>query len=218
VNAQNRSPSRADYEAYPVTAGDTWSCGRHVFRCGSALDLTYLRATLIYCDPPFNQAVLRSFQRRAGVTPDGTWQDIYAHIIRLGGDGHIPVFLESGTRQAPEVAAMMPPGSVQWPITWASNLARTCVLHGPDVGDFTGMDDYLTIVFALGFFTPGLVADPCAGFGATAEAAEASGWSSFNVEPDGRRVSAALARMMRLTGEGPRLIPAPEPDPFYSGR
>jgi hypothetical protein len=47
------------------------------------------------------------------------------------------------------------------------------------------------------------VVDPCAGRGLTARAAYLAGWESDNNELNPLRVSAALARMERLTGERP---------------
>jgi hypothetical protein len=83
------------------------------------------------------------------------------------------------------------------------------VLHyaGPPVpaayADPSGLDDAVTPEWVMGQFPRGLVADLTAGRGVTARCAESAGWASFNIELDGRRVSAALTRIARLTGTPP---------------
>ena len=99
----------------------------------------------------------------------------------------------------------------QWPITYA-RATRPCVLHyaGPPVpavyADPSGLDDADTPSWVLGRFPSGLVADLTAGRGLTSRCAVESGWASFIIELDGRRVSAALARLARLTGLVPALV------------
>ena len=198
--------------AYPVRRGEVWRCGHHVFMCGTLLDLTSVNADVIYCDPPWNNAIVSTFRRNAeyGGEAGMTWQDIYRGIIRLAAGR--PLFIEGGQKQAAEVQAMMsePGGFVtrQWPITYA-RATRPCVLHymGPPVavayGDPSGLDDADTPAWVMGRFPRGLIADLTAGRGITSRCAEACGWHSFNVELDPRRVSAAMVRMRRITGDEP---------------
>jgi hypothetical protein len=201
---------------YPVQRGEVWQCGRHVWACGTLLDLDHVTADLFYCDPPWNNAITSTFRNNAGYGADAgaTWQDIYHGIIRAAAGR--PLFVEGGEKQADEVQAMLRdaglPAVMAWPITYA-RATRPCVLHyggpPPGIGDPSGLDDADTPAWAMGRFPAGLVADLTAGRGITSRCAEESGWSSFNIELDGRRVSAALARLSRLTRQEPmRVEPA----------
>ncbi len=204
--------------AFPVRRGEVWACSRHVFACGTLLDLDSVTADLFYCDPPWNNAITSTFRRNAGYGDEAgaTWQDIYEGIVRLAAGR--PLFVEGGIRQAEEVQQILArPGGLmlrQWPITYSRG-ARPCVLHyaGPPIAaiyaDPSGMDDADTPAWAMSRMPPGLVADLTAGRGITSRCAEQSGWQSFSIELDSRRVSAALVRMARLSGAEPVLtVPA----------
>jgi hypothetical protein len=198
----------AEGRAYRVLPGTSWMCGRHLFTCVSAFEVTTLGAiTLVYSDPPWNQGNVNSFRTKAGLgRAEHTWLDLYSHARALAGVA--PCFLEGGVRQAPEVQAMLA-GRVpfrhvirQWPITYYRR--QRAVLHytGPDPGalDPSGLDDDDTPVYVLARFPAGTVGDPCAGRGLTSRAAEAAGWASVNTELHPARVSAALARLRAMTG------------------
>jgi hypothetical protein len=197
-----------------VQRGDVWQCGRHVFVCGTLLELSHISADVFYCDPPWNNAITSTFRRNAGYGDEAgaSWQDIYEGIIRLAAGR--PLFIEGGEKQADEVQAMLSRTSGlivrQWPITY-SRATRPCVLHyagppnGAAYGDPSGLDDADTPSWVMGRLSTGLVADLTAGRGITSRCAEESGWASFSVELDSRRVSAALIRMAKLTGKAPGL-------------
>jgi hypothetical protein len=202
--------------AIAVQRGQLWRCGQHTFFCGTLLSLSRVNASLFYCDPPWNNAITSTFRNNAGYGEEAgaTWQAVYAGIIGLSRG--LPLFVEGGEKQAGEVQAMLrhhPADHVrQWPITYA-RASRPCVLHyaGPVEcpGDPTGMDDADTPGWAMGLFPAGrLVADLTAGRGITSRCAEEQGWASFNVELDGRRVSAALVRLAKMTRDTPRLVRA----------
>lgn len=200
---------------WPVNRGQVWRCGGHIFACGTLLELTYITADLFYCDPPWNNAITSTFRNNAryGAEAGLTWQAVYRGIIRLAGGR--PLFVEGGERQADEVQQMLgEQGGLilrRWPITYSRG-ARPCVLHyaGPAIpaayGDPSGMDDADTPAWAMGRASGALVADLTAGRGITSRCAQMTGWSSFNIELDSRRVSAALTRMARLTGSEPHLV------------
>jgi hypothetical protein len=193
----------AEGAAYPVRPGQTWECGRHVFTCSSLFRVPGLgAATVIYADPPWNQGNLASFRTKAGLKSDShDWLDVYRRIAEIAGQR--PVFLEGGCRQAAAVQAVLSGPQVrQWPISYYRY--HPAVLHyaGPDLNglDPSGLDDDDVPGYILTRLPAGIVGDPCAGRGVTSRAAEAAGWSSVNVELHPNRVSAALARMTKMTG------------------
>jgi hypothetical protein len=204
--------------AYPVSAGETWQLGRHTFICASLLRLTSVSADVFYADPPWNNAILRMFERNtpgAAEVPGG-YRALYDSILRLAAGR--PCFIEGSVRQAADVQQLLgwQGGLVlkQWPITYA-RYSRRCVLHyaGPPVAaiyaDPSGLDDSETPGWVLSRFPRGLVCDLTAGRGLTAILAEKAGWSSVNVELDPRRVSAAMARLGKLvTGYAPARVAA----------
>ncbi len=205
--------------AVKVFRGQLWRCGQHTFFCGSLLQLSRLTANLFYCDPPWNNAITSTFRNNAGYGEEAglTWQDIYHGIIGLANGR--PLFLEGGEKQASEVQGMLAavyPVTQAWPITYSRG-ARPCVLHyggvGAVPGDPSHMDDADTPAWAMQMYErtyagSGLVADLTAGRGITSRCAEEQTWPSFNVELDGRRVSAALVRLAKMTGDTPKLVRA----------
>lgn len=200
--------------AYPVQPLQLWRLEAedtvHDFRCGSLLAMGQVAtATLVYSDPPWNQGNVNAFRTKAGLDrARHSWLDIYRAIARLAGG--LPLFAEGGCVQADKVQAVLPceHARARWPITYYHR--HPAVLHyaGPPLplADFTGMDDDDTPLAALGLWPPGTVLDPCSGRGLTSRAAFLAGWHSVNVELNPHRVSAALARLARLTGRQPRLI------------
>jgi len=204
---------------FPVQRGDVWQCGKHIFACGTLLELEHVNADLFYCDPPWNNAITSTFRRNAGYGAEAgaTWQSIYEGIVGLAAGR--PLFVEGGQKQAGEVQKIISaPGLIsrQWDITYSRG-SRPCVLHyaGPPIpplyADPTGLDDAETPAWVMSRLKRGLVADLTAGRGITSRCAQLHGWSSFNIELDERRVSAALARMARIAHERPHLAsPASE--------
>jgi hypothetical protein len=200
--------------AYPVREGQTWQVGNHKFTCG---DLGAYEAPfhhVLYCDPPWNDAMLRGFHTKADLPHPGYhWDDLYRAIVATAHPD-AGVWLEGGVRQAPEIEALLPgPVKKAWAITYYGN--RPCVLaysgngeppdglasslNGTDDDDVPGL-----VLAAYGRQRPQtrlIVLDPCAGRGVTSRAAEAVRWASANNELNPLRVSASLARMVKLTGQ-----------------
>lgn len=202
---------------YPVAPNSLWQAGEHLFVVGSVLELGEAAKalavsaggpTLVYCDPPWNQGNVNSFQTKAGLPhAEHTWLDLYAAVVALAGE--TPVWLEGGRRQADQVQQLLPgPERAIFEITYYRR--SPCVLHysGPTAPpcDPRGMDDEDTPDFVLAAYPAGLVFDPCAGRGLTSRAAEAAGWRSVNVELNPNRVSAALSRLAEATGLEPELV------------
>lgn len=194
--------------AYPVQPGETWRCGAHTFACGSLMEAVSLGpATLVYADPPWNQGNLTSFATKAGLArPEHSWLDVYAQIVGLAG--RRPCFIEGGRAEAGQVQAALHfrrAGAEevrQWPVSYYRR--HPAVLHyiGPPLAglDPSGLDDDDTPGYVLSRFPRGVVADPCSGRGLTSRAAEEAGWPSVNIEQHPSRMSAALARLHKMTG------------------
>ena len=204
--------------AYPVRRGEMWRAGSHLFICESAFEVESPpdEAFLVYCDPPWNQALMTGFYTKAGLPKSSlTWLDLYRRIIVLAAGG--PCFIEGGEKWADEVAGVCRfAGEVyaRWPITYYRK--HPGVLHyvGPPLpGGFdpSGLDDDDTPGAVLAAFAEDrtqLVVDPCAGRGVTSRAAAEAGWASVNIELHPARVSAALDRLAKKTGLEPRKVTA----------
>jgi len=206
----------AEGAAFSVGWHQWWTVGRHRLFCGSLAVLDEVDATLFYTDPPWNNQILRVFERDCGAAHiDGGWEAVYGHIARLAAGR--PAFTEGGKQNATRAASVLGADCLivrSWPITYGRG-QRECLLHycGPPFSEIMlpfpgplGMDDRDTPGWALSCFEPGTVADLCAGRGVTALAAEKAGWCSVNVELDPRRASALLSRLAKATGCHPKRL------------
>lgn len=198
----------AEGKAFPVGPGQVWQCGEHVFHCGQLHDFPGgpIAMDVVYCDPPWNDSLLRSFHTKAGYERPGYgWLDIYKLIIAKLYV--VPVWLEGGVAQTDEIMGILPgPVTAKWDITYYKTRPAILVYSGHEEPwcDPLGMDDEDTPGFVLERHPRrGVVCDPCAGRGTTALAAERAGWRSITNELNPARVSAALARMQKLTGKTP---------------
>lgn len=212
--------------AHPVEWGQVWRCGRHTFVCSDlmASDLyrdvvaNGERPSLVYSDPPWGQGLANGFRTKAGLDrATYSYIDIYARIAELAREYSVPMYLECGFRERAAVGQAMAATDPQtqdiFDITY--NLDGTpCVLHyaGPvpcpvPRSEIDGIDDAFTPKIAMSFHdTSGLVLDPCGGIGYTATNAEEAGWSSLLNELHPNRVSVALERVRKMTGEKPERL------------
>jgi len=197
---------------FPVIPGDVWTVdGDHWFGCGDVLDFhlpTEQPYTLVYTDPPWQQGNVNAFRTKAGL-PKAThsWLDLYRRIVEVAGG--LPCWIEGGVRQGEQVQAILPgPARAAFPITYYRK--HQCLLHytGPEPPrcDPSGVDDEHTPAYVLRNYPIGVVLDLCAGRGLTARAAYKLGWQSFNVELHPQRVSAALARLAKMSWQEPELV------------
>lgn len=218
-------------EAFPVQAGQIWRVGRHTFVCSDLKTDGTLRKhlnspstpnpTLLYCDPPWGQALLNGFRTKAGLErADYRWEELYQDITAYGAERGIPVWLEASkpeSRDGAKVLGTMTAAGDQrhaWNITYnvkklPSGLYYTGRVPYPPklLSTLVNMSDKDTPGEIMRATAPsGVVLDPCAGRGVTSRQAEQNGWTSINNEMNRNRMSASLARMSKLTGQTPERI------------
>jgi hypothetical protein len=208
--------------AFPVVPESVWRVGQHTLVCSDlmksdlfARQLTAWPPSLLYCDPPWNQGNVNSFQTKAGLPHAAhSYLDLYTRVISFGrGVRSIPIFIEGGRRQAAKVQALLPgPYRQTWNITYYRR--NPCLLHysgqnsiaGPY---FEGLDDDDTPEQAMRYFdrpSDQVVIDPCAGRGLTARVADRVGWISVTNELSPWRTSVALFRLAQQSGKTPARI------------
>lgn len=186
----------------------------------AVLTLAGLPAVL-YSDPPWGQSLVNSFRTKAGLQhATYRWEELYSRIAKLGHAERLPVWVEGskadhrdGRKIPATIAAYL--GAPRPLVTayvelvyYGKNpmgLYYAGVAQPPlNIESMRGVDDDHTPGMVMkAYGSAGLVIDPCAGRGQTSREAERTGWTSVNNELNPMRVSAALVRMQKLTGETP---------------
>lgn len=230
-------------EAFPVREGEVWRCGRHYFVCSDAMASrridqvlnmlpSPLQPSLLYCDPPWGQALLNGFRTKAGLQKANyTWQELYRRLADLGQSRNMPVYMEGSViehrdgSKIPAAIAHKAIGSDRFSYYWEVKYYRThpsglfYAGNRPAPPSLTMVpsplthtdDDYTPgiVMQAYGQFSPTMrkvVFDPCAGRGQTSRQAETVGWTSVNNELNSNRVSAALVRMAKMIDQEPERV------------
>ena len=194
--------------------------GPHLFACGDAEDGRELAAlveagppTLLYFDPPWNDALATRYRTMAGFDgPKGRRTraaDLLPRLLdparRLG----LLAYLESGLPSTEAVVAIAQGAGAtitgQWRIYgWGRQLDLIAADFAAQPQgrhpDFTGIEDSTTPDMAFGFHPRGVVLDPCCGLGFTSRAAARSGWVSLNHELNPRRMAQAVRSLSRAIG------------------
>lgn len=212
-------------ERYPVEPEDIWRVGRHWIGCSDLMDSSLLDTmvaeygiTLLYCDPPWGQALVNGFRTKAGLGKASyRWEELYHRIAELGHSRRVPVWIE-GSKQESRDGQKIPDTiahretrefDAYFPTTYYGRAPSGLyyagtVPHPVDLdGVLEGMDDAHTPGTVMTAYEPGIVVDPCLGLGGTAVAAERAGWASVCNEMSTYRTSGALAALAELVGEEP---------------
>lgn len=217
-------------EAFPVQEGEVWRCGNHEFVCSDLMlsdrfdtwvdEVSYLvfkgPPTLLYCDPPWGTTLLNGFRTKAGKgKATHTWEDLYRRIASIGHARGLPVWVEGSVIESKDGAKI--PGTIAGAkysgyaqVTYYKKHESGLYYNGPielPMAAFTGQDsDNLPRLVMTQYDSLGVVLDPCAGRGMTSRNAEYHGWASINNELNPHRVSAALARMSKITESEPQRV------------
>lgn len=223
-------------DAYPVRSGEVWSCGRHVYLCSDLMAEPSLlrrllstiaapgrpdRPTLVYTDPPWGQGLAKAFRTKAGLSEPIAydWTDVYRECAALAELLEVPIWAEcsaADTRIGMSVPATLTreAGGTKrgyWPITYfggnRAGLYYAGAVPPPDL-TLEGADaaGFRPCALALTSYPTGVVLDPCGGLGGIPLTAQRVGWASVSNELSPRRMSTALARMNKTTGETPRRL------------
>lgn len=210
-------------EKYPVQFGDLWAVGDHWFMCSDLMDsrifdetaLELRTPTLLYCDPPWGQALVNGFRTKAGLgKATYRWEELYARIAQIGHSRGIPVWMEgskSESRDGQKIPGVIAhPRERGYPGYFGTTYFKThpsglyyagTVPHPASLdGILEGVDDEETPGVVMSAYEPGTVVDPCAGMGLTSRHAWKHGWGSVNNELSPFRMSAALDNLVMMTG------------------
>lgn len=204
-------------ERYPVKVGEVWQSGQHVFVCSDLMEsrlfdewLDRYTLDLVYCDPPWGQALANGFRTKAGLgkaTYD--WLDLYRRVAEIGQASAVPVWVEcskegtkDGDRVREAIMAESHPHFGYVELTYFRRSAMGLYAASPRpvsedlLSRLRGVDDEISPLIVLqDYGSSGVVVDPCAGRGLTSRSAQAAGWQSVNNELNPNRVSAALSRL-----------------------
>jgi DNA modification methylase len=206
------------WERFPIELGQTWcdeTTGSKVTVCDlrNGIPDYMLKADMIYCDPPWNQANVNCFYTKAGITDNyvdrfDQFYDALFHCI--GRIAPKCCYLEIGRQNKTvfiEELAKLFPVVQQWPITYYRK--NLCYLlrggHKRQHYDFAGIDDIKTPQLAVEVEPTQTVADLCTGQGLTPVAAFNNDKRFVGTELNKRRLAVAIDRVNKLGGkyEGP---------------
>ena len=200
-----------DGRRYPVAPGEWWRCGLHWWLCAEWPLKPHaplpMEPELIYCDPPWTNALLSGFYTKADRSRPGHGVLALYRSIASYGYG-LPRFMEGSTTMAERITQTCGI-TAQWPITYYRRAPGVLFYTGPglpDGFDPSGLDDDDTPGAVLAAYRPGVVLDPTAGRGLTSRHAEKLGWASVNIELSPVRMSVGLARLSRVNGRKPERI------------
>jgi hypothetical protein len=207
-------------ENYPVQPGEVWHVGAHQIRCGDLTnhkDHVWLQGfvpDLVYCDPPWGQALATGFRTKAGLTDFVSYQSLYKTVFRLVALHYpdVPAYFEQGrkwTAEMQEIAAAEGLELTQdWDITYDGKSPATLTMFnaaGRSHSNLRGYDDMQTPGMAIVDHTRqgDLVLDPMTGRGLTAWSAADLGRRFVGLELSPHRVSVTLTKLHKLTGLEP---------------
>lgn len=191
----------------PVQTGETWMVGDDKFVCGDInhldIDFDY---DVIYCDPPWTQALHSGFYTKAGLKGQGgVIHQTIGRIAELSKRAKLGMFLEGSIKDTAVLdaaKAIIGEPRHTWQTTYYSKLPAVLYYFGESnlAKDFSGMDDEHTPAEALGLFNGVRVFDPCTGRGLTSRSAYQTGNKFVGTELNPRRLAIAIKRHYELIG------------------
>jgi 16S rRNA G966 N2-methylase RsmD len=193
------------WERYPIEPGEVWGLPD-----GSRLAVhnifdplpAWMRADLLFVDPPWNQGNLSSFYTKAGRTDYPAFADftevLFQRIAEIGAE---TVYIEIGN-QAVDAWYERLAGQFEhvqrWPVTYyrkhPTNIIRGSRRRLIDF-DFSGIDEERCISIIAEIEDYQVIADPCMGRGLVGMAAFSSGRRFVGTELNKRRLAVLLDRL-----------------------
>lgn len=223
---------RASRTVYPVRLGDHWRVGIHEVACLDTISGTFtrwLRRTspppkMVYTDPPWNNAALRSSYTAAGHLERPDFARLIQAITAAAADLQAPLWIETGRRSEGHVRTLIGLSGGHWqgsvPIVY--HKVNPCLLLLGTFTDhsytpsqsFTGLDDndaplaVFRDALQRGRLNQGdTVLDPCCGAGgATARGALANRLRFVGSELSPGSVSTTLTMLAHETGSEPECL------------
>jgi hypothetical protein len=196
------------WERFPIQPGQVW--GLPDGSCVAVHDIyrplpDWMRADLLFVDPPWNLGNLRSFYTKAGRSdyPDDFYHFADVLFERVGETGAETAYIEIGNQAVDDwldrLAARFE--HIQhWPVTYyrkhPTNLIRGSNI-APISYDFAGIDEAKCISIIAQIEQYQAIADPCMGRGLVGLAAYRAGKRFFGTELNERRLAVLLDNLAR---------------------
>lgn len=199
------------WERYPINPGEVWAAGRGLVAVHNLFDSLppWVRADLLFVDPPWDQGNLNSFYTKAG---RDDYQTSFAPFLdalfaRIAEAGPSVCYIEMGRKNAGEVERRMAerwPCVQRWDVTYYRK--HPCVLlrggPTPTLDSYTGIDEERCITLVAQRELPGAVmGDLCMGRGLVGLAAHAAGRPFVGTELNKRRLACLLDKLARSGAE-----------------
>jgi len=208
------------WERFPIEPGDVWGLPD-----GSLVAVhnlfeplpAWMRADLVFVDPPWNLGNLNSFYTKAGrrdyLRDFGQFADVL--FQRISEIGPQVAYIEIGNQAVADWRRRLEvlfPCVQHWPVTYyrrhPTNLLRGSQ-RGPTREDYTGMDESACIKHLAQVERYTCIADPCMGRGLVGEAAFLAGRRFVGTELNKRRLACLLDRLAARGARVQRLELAP---------
>jgi hypothetical protein len=204
------------WERFPISPGEVWglSNGSRV----AAHDLFdplpgWMRADLIFVDPPWNQGNLKSFYTKAGRSDyqpfDRFTEVLFQRIVEIGArTAYIEIGNQAVDAWQKRLAGLFPIVE-RWPVLYyrkhPTNLLRGS--FGPRSPiDYTGVDEARCIELMAGAEESRVIADPCMGRGLVGLAAHKAGKAFVGTELNPRRLAVLLDNLSKRGAQAWRLV------------
>lgn len=194
------------WERYPIEPGEVWGLpdGSRV-AVHNLFDPMpeWLRADLLFVDPPWNLGNLNSFYTKAGRSDYCQDFSDFASVLfrRIAEIGPLTAYIEIGNQAVNEWAerlAQQYPYVQRWPVVYyrkyPTNLLRGS-LTGPASYDYTGVDEARCIQLLAEMEDYQTIADPCMGRGLVGLAAYHAGRRFVGTELNKRRLAVLLDKL-----------------------
>lgn len=197
------------WERYPIEPGQVWGLPN-----GSMVAVhniyeplpSWMRADLVFVDPPWNLGNLNSFYTKAGRTDHrrdfGEFSDtLMQRILDIGA---CTAYVEMGNQFVDDWVERLEdhfPHVQRWAVTYyrkhPTNLLRASTIAPIDY-DFTGLDEAHCIKLVAQLEDYDTIADPCMGRGLVGLAAYQNGGRRFvGIELNKRRLAVLLDRLAK---------------------
>ncbi len=207
MSASTRWTYGDSWERYPIEPGEVWLAGGGRVAVHNLFDPlpAWVRADLLFVDPPWDLGNINSFYTKAGRSDYLSRFDVFldALFARIGEAGPRVCYIEMGRRNADEVRRRL---AAVWPVVQRWDVAyyrkHPCVLlrggHTPTADDYTGIDEAKCIELVAQRELPGAtMGDLCMGRGLVGLAAHAAGRPFVGTELNRRRLACLLDRLAR---------------------
>lgn len=207
---------------FPVKPGARWECQLGTLMCN---DLyrglpDFMRADLVFVDPPWNSSNENAFRTKAGLRHQTAGYATFLNMLfqRLDTIAPTTIFFEIGAQSRGEIAFRLSQrfGSLNiYPATYYNKSPCFIVRASqaePTV-DYSGLDEMVVIDRICTSEPFDVIADPCMGRGAVATAAFRHGRRFVGTEMSPARLAVTIAKIHGIGGvwhvDGTRFEPQP---------